>query len=596
MTKKDSHRHFFCLATIIVLWCLPLNLHAQLLPGVDTESTEKAPVVPEDSLGRRTPRGTVEGFFKAVADENYIRASRYLQLKRAYRKTKQRERIVKNFKLLLDKGGNITAYSFISNKNTGYADDDLPTATDKVGTVTINGETINLLLENNEPDDTPAVWLFSLETVNAIAAVNTDDITLLDNILPDYFKSRTLWGVPLGHWLAVVVFILVSYLLAWIIIYALSFIVLSIWKKLKEQSKTYNVINILDLPLRLYLAVWFFVAISQQAGLSIIVRQRFSSLTVTIGIVAFLILLWRLSDTVSNYVGDKMTLRKRISAISVILFLRRSAKVAIVIFGTIAILGAIGVDVTTGLAALGIGGIALALGAQKTMENFVGSVTLIADQPIRVGDFCRIGDIKGTVESIGMRSTRLRTSARTVVTIPNGDLSASRIENFAHRDRYLFNHTFEFRMETSPDQIRYLLVEFRSLLYAHPCINPDPAKVRFVGFTDSAIKIEFFAYIEAISLDASQEIQEDLLLHIMDITTAAGTDFAYPSQTLYFAKDNGLSNEKVQQTTETVRQWKEANDMQLPSFSDERIENLKGTVPYPPEGSVLKKNGEEEKE
>src|SRR5690606_4171885 len=125
------------------------------------------------------------------------------------------------------------------------------------------------------------------------------------------------------------------------------------------------------------------------------------------------------------------------------LFLRRAAKVAIVVFGTIVVLDTLGFDVTTGLAALGIGGIALALGAQKTVENFVGSVTLIADQPIRVGDFCTVSGVTGTVEQIGMRSTRIRTLCRTGVSIPNGEFSSSKIENYAHRDRFQLNQIFD---------------------------------------------------------------------------------------------------------------------------------------------------------
>src|SRR5690606_19602519 len=115
-----------------------------------------------------------------------------------------------------------------------------------------------------------------------------------------------------------------------------------------------------------------------------------------------------------------------------------TAKVAIVVLGAIAILGTLGFDVKTGLAALGIGGIALALGAQKTIENFVGSVTLITDQPVRVGDFCKVGAVSGTVEQIGMRSTRIRTGERSTVTIPNGQFSSDMIENFATRERHLF--------------------------------------------------------------------------------------------------------------------------------------------------------------
>ncbi|RYD90593.1 MAG: mechanosensitive ion channel family protein, partial [Sphingobacteriales bacterium] len=461
-----------------------------------------------------------------------------------------------------------------------------------IGTVTANGEVINLYVENTEPEKSPPIWRFSAETVDDLAAVKIQEELLVDKILPATLKERRLGGVPVGHWLAVVVLVLGAYIIAWAVIALISFILLRFWKKEKREKAT-AIVEAFQLPSRLYLAVLLFVAFSQQVGISIIVRQRFSAIIVTVGIVAFLILLWRLTDFVSTYSQKRMTLRKRISAISVILFLRRMAKVAIVVIGIIAILGAVGFDVTTWVAALGIGGIALALGAQKTMENFVGSVTLIADQPIRVGDFCKVGDISGTVESIGMRSTRLRTPARTVVTIPNGQFSSNNIENYAHRDRYLFNPVLEFRMETTPDQLRYLLVELRTLLYAHTSVNPDPAKVRFGGLTASGYRIEVTAYINAANVDGAEEAEEDLYLRILDIVAQSGTDFAYPSQTLYMARDKGIDEERTQLAADKVNEWITSNELQIPQFDPAHIEKLKGTIPYPAEGSVSNKKKEE---
>src|SRR5690606_31249260 len=118
---------------------------------------------------------------------------------------------------------------------------------------------------------------------------------------------------------------------------------------------------------------------------------------------------------------------------------RRSAKVLLLAVAFVAILDTLGFDVTAGIAALGIGGIALALGAQKTIENLVGSISVIADKPVQVGDFCRVGTVTGTIEDIGIRSTRIRTLERTIVTIPNSDFSSQQIENYAPRDRFLFN-------------------------------------------------------------------------------------------------------------------------------------------------------------
>lgn len=568
----------------LLLLLFTIGANAQLL---STETPAATPAeTPSDSLGRRTPRGTVDGFLSAMSDQNFQQASQYFYIKRSIRKNKtERERLVKNLQYLLDKGGSIYVTGLLSDKPAGRTDDKLEDGLDIVGAVEINGQPVDLYVENTEKATEPPLWLFSLETVDAISKVNIEDDLIINKILPKVLEVRTLAGVPVGHWLAVIVLMLLSYVVAWGIISLIAWILSKIWR-LANKDYIAEGIQAFNLPFRLYLAVWLFVAASEQVGISIIIRQRFSSITVTIGIIAILILLWRLSDVISTYTKNRMTVRKRISAISVILFLRRSAKVAIVLFGIIMILGVIGVDVQTYIAALGIGGIALALGAQKTVENLVGSVTLVTDQPLRVGDFCKVDNVSGTVEAIGMRSTRIRTGERSVVTIPNGVLAATNIENFAHRDRFLFDPVFEFRLDTTPDQIRFLLVELRAILYAHPCVNPDPAKIRFTGFGSSSVKLEVYAYIEAPGFDQFQEVQEDILLRMMDIIEQSGTSLAMPAQTIFMGRDKGLDEDKMQQTADKVSDWKSRNEMQLPSYKTERIEELKGSIKYPDEGSA----------
>lgn len=574
---------------ILIALTFSVNLFAQLSTVGAKEETEVVKF-PDDSLGRRTPRGTVTGYVQAIADQNYQRASRYFNLKRAYRSERQRERIVKAMQRMLDQGGELIPTSFISNKYEGRLDDDLAQGLDLIGTIAWDKETISIYVENTAGPNEAPLWEFSAETVAAVAKVTTDDTSLIDSILPETLKERLVGGVPLGHWLAMLVLVVISYFLAWAIVAALSFIITRLWRKARKEPVA-GIILALELPVKLVLSVWFLIALSQKTGISFIIRQRFSALTVTVFIIAFLILLWRLTDFISTFSRNRMTRRGRVSAVSVILFLKRTIKVAIIVFGAIAILGNIGIDVTTGIAALGIGGIALALGAQKTVENFVGSVTIIADQPVRVGDFCKIGTISGTVESIGMRSTKLRTGERTIVTIPNGELAASKIENYAHRDRYLMNHIMEFRRETSPDQIRYLLVELRKVLYAHPLATNDPAKVRFTGFGESSVKLEITAYILAVDVDEFQEVQEDILLQMMDIIAESGTDYASPSRILYVNEDKGINTQRSEEVSGTVKQWRDNNELQLPRFTDDAIDKLKGTADYPPKGAAIKKPG-----
>ncbi|MEM6447733.1 MAG: mechanosensitive ion channel domain-containing protein [Cyanobacteria bacterium P01_D01_bin.123] len=144
---------------------------------------------------------------------------------------------------------------------------------------------------------------------------------------------------------------------------------------------------------------------------------------------------------------------------------------------------------------------------KKPSKIWWGGLSLIADQPIRPGDFCRIGTTTGIVEEIGLRSTRIRTLDRTMVTIPNGDLSHMEIENFQHRDRFRFHPKIGLRYETTPDQIRYLLVELRSLLYRHPGVISEDARVRFLGLAADSLIIEFLAYVNAPDWSGFLEVQ-----------------------------------------------------------------------------------------
>jgi small-conductance mechanosensitive channel len=202
---------------------------------------------------------------------------------------------------------------------------------------------------------------------------------------------------------------------------------------------------------------------------------------------------------------------------------------------------AIGIVIVAGL---GIGGLAVALAAQKTVENLFGGLTLITDQPVRAGDFCRVGGWIGTVEDVGLRSTRIRTLDRTVVTIPNAAFAAMELENFARRDRIFFHPILNLRYETTPDQLRWLLVALKRLLVSHPMVSPEPARVRFVALGAHSLDLELFAYVRTTDFDEFLAVQEDLLLRIMDLVEESGTGFAFPSQTLYAAPDPGVDAER----------------------------------------------------
>ncbi|NJY63412.1 mechanosensitive ion channel [Salinimicrobium sp. CDJ15-81-2] len=588
-----KRKNFLSLSLIMFLLMPGTQLQAQLLntqPSEEEQASEEDKF-PDDPLDRRTPRSSIAGFISAVAEKDYEIAGAYFKDGEPNSASQEHAELAQKLEIMLNQYGQIMPYSWLSSETSGRTDDNLPNYLDKVGVIHLSGESFDVLLEKVQDPNGGPLWLISDQTVEFIQEFSELDETglIINRFLPDYLENNEWGGVPIGQWLVMIVLIVLAYTLAWFTITLILYLIPLVWKRARTEP-TNGILRAFALPLKLYLAVWLFVVGTQELGLSIILRQQISGITVVVGLIAFLILLWKLSEFIGGFTQRRMSSRGNISGVSVVLFLKRAAKMVIVVFGIIAALGAFGVDVTTGLAALGIGGLALALGAQKTIENFVGSVTLITDQPIRVGDFCKVGNTVGTIEKIGMRSTRIRTLNRTLVTIPNGAFSSSEIENYAHRDKFLFNPTIGLRYETSPDQIRYLLVEVRAILYAHPMITSETARVRFTTLGADSLSLEVFTYVKVLTFDDYLEVKEDLLLRIMDVVGESGTGFAFPSQTIYFGRDSGLSQEKTKSAEEKVRYWKEKGELQIPRFDPEHIKEIEDKIPYPPEGSAEQKS------
>jgi MscS family membrane protein len=195
-----------------------------------------------------------------------------------------------------------------------------------------------------------------------------------------------------------------------------------------------------------------------------------------------------------------------------------------------------GFDPTAALAGLGIGGIAVALAAQKTLENVIAGLSLIFDEAVRVGDALKFGETVGTVDYIGLRSTRIRTLDRTILSVPNGQIASAGIETLSARDKFWFHHVVCLRYETTADQMRSVIEGVRALLLAEASVDSDSVRVRFFRLGSFSLDIEVFAYLVAEDWPGFLTIQQDLLLRIMETIEAAGTAVAFPSQTLHIAE------------------------------------------------------------
>jgi MscS family membrane protein len=246
----------------------------------------------------------------------------------------------------------------------------------------------------------------------------------------------------------------------------------------------------------------------------------------------------------------------------------------------------LGLPIYSVVAGLGIGGLAVALAIRPTLENLIGGIILYLDQPVRVGDFCSFGDKTGTVETIGVRSTKLRMLDRTLITVPNAALADMQLINWAKCDQMLINTTIGLRYETKNDQLRHVLVKFREMLHAHPKIHSETVRVRFAGFGQSSLDIGVRIYALTRDFNEYHAIREDVLLRMSEIVKESGSSFAFPSQTLYMGRDDGLDSERGEMAAKEVESWRKAGKLPFPRLAADRIEQLKGTLDYPPRGSV----------
>ena len=237
----------------------------------------------------------------------------------------------------------------------------------------------------------------------------------------------------------------------------------------------------------------------------------------------------------------------------------------------------------------------MALAAKPTLENFMGALNLFADRPVQVGDLCRFDEEStpgwrpvGRVESIGLRSTKIRRTDRTLITIPNAEFAQRNIVNLSEADSFLMNPVLGLRYETTDDQLRFVLVELRRLLLAHPMTIDtarSPIRVRFIGFGDYSLNVGIRTYIRAFDFSEYLSIQEDIMLRFMDIVTEAGTGFAFPSSTVYHLQDEGLDEDKQKQAEKQVRKWAVAQELPFPDFTDEQKRSFTDTLDFPPDGS-----------
>ncbi len=246
----------------------------------------------------------------------------------------------------------------------------------------------------------------------------------------------------------------------------------------------------------------------------------------------------------------------------------------------------VGIPLITILAGLGIGGLALALAARPTLENIIAGLILLADRPVKVGERCCFGDKEGYVQEIGLRSTRIRALNGDLISVPNSKFSELELVNKSRQKGILLRQIIGLRYETTSEQLRFVLAKLRQMILAHPkLLEEESARVRFVKYGDYSLDVEIYVYVDTGKLTEFLGIQEDVLLRIKNIVEAAGTGFAFPSQTTYHSRDSGLDRERSRAAEAQVQAWRSKGVLPFPEVPTEKREQLRDTLDFPPFGS-----------
>ena len=489
-----------------------------------------------DPFGRETPRGTVLGLLRALTDDEPLLASNYMNLSPA----DNAPVTVRKFKKALDTGGRLDTDLQISNLPEGNVHDNLPAHRDHVGFIRVEDGQVPLIVERVQTQTASPYWKFSKDTIDAInTQVNTHKMTWVERYTIDALKGKKILNLDLADIMAVVLLVLSCFMVMYVLVWLLYLLVNFVYPRVRNRPLPIN--GKVILPFSVVLTSLMLTEIMLLAGVSVTVREPVNRFSEILALMAVSWLLLRVIDVVFGSAERISYKRNYVERLAIIGLLRKMAKVLLFIFAAIIIFGNLGFDLTGGIAALGVGGLALALGAQKTVENLVGSLVVVADRPIRVGDYCRFGSLEGTVIDIGIRSTRIRTLTRTIVTVPNGDFSSMMIENYAARDMFRFYHKLFIKRSAEPRILKELIYDLEQFLRNHELTNQEWNQAYLIELRQDCYVIELQAYIHASGIVEFYEKQTTVLLDILNKVAEYDVEHALPTQQLLLNTDHGMS-------------------------------------------------------
>ena len=585
-------RIFLKLSLVLTLLSLTASLpaRAQSLSNIlQPSSSSSTSTNSTDPFNRSTPSSSVLTFLQAAQAGNYTTAAQYLQMSPARRQT-EGEQLAQQLKEVMDQSA-FTGRVGIFNQPEGTPQEGVPLGRQRIGTMAAGDVEVDLDLVRVTDPAAGKIWLVASDTLAKIPELHDQvEARQVENKLLNYrftapLVKRQLGGMPLWQWLALIAASPFAAGLGWLLL-ALLGIPMRWWARRRGQIDVANWRSVSG-PVWLLAGTMIHQIFARYIGMPLLPRHYYFQFTSVAFIIGMAWIVWQAVQWSLKRVRNRALARGHAGTGSLMLLGERVIKAVIVVFGLLAVFGALGFNMSTALAGLGIGGLAIGFGAQQTIANLFGGVSVLGDEVFRVGDTCKFGDRTGTIEDIGLRSTRIRTEERTLVAIPNGTVATINLENLSRRDKILFKTTLGMRPETKADHMRYVLAELRRLLYSHPKVETQTVRVRLTDIAGTQLSIELVSYILTRDYNEYAAVKEDLLLRMMEVMEDAGSGLALPAQTLYLSRDSGVETEKADAATKKIADLRDSKKLPFPDHHKDDIASFKGSIQYPqPESAV----------
>ena len=478
---------------------------------ISNEATIIDKSVPVDDYNRGQPRASIQGFLNAARSQDFERAAEYLDYRNISDRTLSigKDELARRLSVVLDRALWVDLES-MSEHHLGDLTEPVASYRELLGKVNTKTGSIAILMQRvPRESDRVKIWKISNATVEKIPQLHQEySYTPLGEWLSKNSPSVSFLGVMLWQWVYFLGLIFVCFLIAKVFSWLMSKILKRFYPALLVETQKF-----IENPLALLLTIIISRIFVAEENATLAVKAIAEGATLLT--IAWIWVLFKFVDLMKVKLSKRFIAQDKPLAIYLLRPAGTVIKSFILLFAVLIWFENLGFSATTLLAGLGIGGLAVALAAQKTVENIIGAITLYTSSPVKIGNFCRFGKQVGVVEEIGLRATRIRTLERTVVYVANAQFIDMQLENYSERECIVYRSKININPNAKGGNVEDLIEGMRDLLIAHPKTAESPLRVHAKKFTSYGIQLELFCYIETTDFDEYLEVINELNLAIL---------------------------------------------------------------------------------